>query len=100
MQSVKIVLSIFVSMWLLWLPFDNRYRLIKYMVCLNKGNNSIFIRNRYVLKLIYSIAHCSKITNTVAFTKHRSHDFSAFVQFPTGNVRVSEGTFCHVAVHM
>ena len=27
-------------------------------------------------------------------------DFSTSDQFSTGNVRMSEGTFCHVGVHM
>ena len=48
------------------------------------------------------LAQCSKITSTVLFLKHLLHDFSSFLQLSISiiNVRMSEGTFCHVEVHM
>ena len=60
----------------------------------------VALRFKHVLQLIYSVAQCSKITNTVLLLKHKSHDFSTFVQFSTSNVKMSEGTFCRVEVHM
>ena len=66
---------------------------------LKQGQITPNIENKHVLKLIYSVARCSKITNTVLFIKHIFHDFSAFVKFSICNLRMSEGTFCHVAVH-
>ena len=45
---------------------------------LNQGQITQNIENKYVLKLIHLVAHCSKITNTVLFLKHILHDFSAF----------------------
>ena len=32
--------------------------------------------------------------------KHIFHDFSAFEQLSISNVKMSEGTFCHVEVHI
>ena len=67
--------------WLLWLPFDDTYRKIKY--------------------IIYSIAQCSMITNTVSFLKYILHDCPAKIwEFSARNVRMSESTFCHVDVHI
>ena len=54
----------------------------------------------YVLILIHWVAQSSKITNTVLLLKHIFHDFSAFEQLSISNVRMSEGTFCHVEVHI
>ena len=46
------------------------------------------------------MAQYSKFTITLLFINHILHDFSAFVQFSTSTVRMSEGTFCRVAVHV
>ena len=67
---------------------------------LKQGQITPNIGNKYVLKLIYFAVQCSKITNTVLFLKHKLHDFLAFLQFFKSNVRMSEGTFCHVEVHI
>ena len=67
---------------------------------LKQGQITPNIGNKYVLKLIYFAVQCSKITNTVLFLKHKLHDFLAFLQFFKSNVRMSEGTFCHVEVQM
>ena len=41
------------------------------------------------------------ITNTVSFLKHIFHDCPAKIwEFSARNVRMSEGTFCHVDVHI
>ena len=66
---------------------------------LKQGQMTSNIENEHVLKLTYSVAQCSKITNTVLFLNHIFHDFYAFVQFSSSNVKLSEGTFCRVAVH-
>ena len=58
------------------------------------------IELKYVLKLIRRVAQCSKITNTVLLLKQIFHDFSAFEQLSISNVRMSEGTFCRVGVHI
>ena len=58
------------------------------------------IDNRYVLKLIHLVAQCSKITNTVLFLKRILHHFPAFFLLSISNVRMSEGTFCRVEVHI
>ena len=58
------------------------------------------IENKYVLKLIHEVAQCSNITNTVLFLKHVFYDFSTFLPLSTSNVRMSEGTFCRIVVHL
>ena len=58
------------------------------------------IENKYVLKLIHLVAQCSKVTNTVFFLKHILHIFFRFLLLSTIYVRMSEGTFCRVQVHM
>ena len=58
------------------------------------------IEHLTLLKHIYLVAQCSKIIDTVLFLDHIFYDFSAFDQFPTSNVRMSEGTFCHAGVHI
>ena len=41
------------------------------------------------------------ITNTVSFLKHILHDCPAkILEFSARNVRMSEGTFCHVDVYI
>ena len=41
------------------------------------------------------------ITNTVSFLEHILHDCPAKIwKFSARNVRMSEGTFCHVDVHI
>ena len=67
---------------------------------LRQGQVTPNIENRYVLKLLHLVAQCSKITNTVLFLKRILHHFHAFLLLSTGNVRMSEGTFCHFEVHM
>ena len=67
---------------------------------LKQGQIPPNIETLCVLKLIYSVAQCSKITNTARFINNKLRDFSAFVQFSTSNVRMSEGTFCRVVVHL
>ena len=63
---------------------------------LKKGQITSNIENKYVLKPIYSM-----ITNTVSFLEHILHDCPAKIwEFSARNVRVSEGTFCHVDVHI
>ena len=47
-QSVEIILSIFMKM-LLWLLFNNKYRKIKYIVGLKKGQITTNIGYKYVL---------------------------------------------------
>ena len=61
------------------------------------------IDNRYVLKLIHLVAQCSKITNIVLFLKRILHHFPRFFLLSTtdcSNVRMSEGAFCRVEVHI
>ena len=48
---------------------------------LKQGQNTQNIENKYVLKLVYLVAQCSKITNTVLFLKRILHHFSAFCCF-------------------
>ena len=48
---------------------------------LKQGQITPNIENKYVLKLIYLIAQCSNITNTVLFLKRLLHHFSAFCSF-------------------
>ena len=67
---------------------------------LKQGQITPNIENKYVLKFIYSVVHCSKITNTVLFLKRILHHFPAFLLLSTSNVRMSEGTFCRVEVHI
>ena len=67
---------------------------------LKQGQITQNIDNRYVLKLIYLVAQCSKITNTVLFLKRILHHFSRFFLLSTNNVRMSEGTVCRVEVHI
>ena len=68
---------------------------------LKQGQRTSNIENIYVLKPIHSIAQCSMITNTVSFLKHILHDCPAKLwQVSARNVRMSEGTFCHVDVHI
>ena len=87
-------------MRLLWLPFDDTLYENYVNYGLKQGQITPNIKNKYVLKLIYFVVQCSKITNTLLFLKHKLHDFPAFLQFSNSNVRMSEGTFCHVEVHM
>ena len=66
---------------------------------LKQGQITSNIENKYVLKPIYSIAKCSMIT--VSFLEHILHDCPAKIwEFSARNVRMSEGTFCHVDVHI
>ena len=51
------------------------------------------------LKLIHLVAQCSKITNTGLTQKHYITYF-CYLPLSTSNVRMSEGTFCHVEVHI
>ena len=67
---------------------------------LKQGQINPNIENKYVLKLIYLVAQCSKITNTVLFLKGILHHFSAFCCFLLVIVRMSEGTFCRVEVQI
>ena len=48
---------------------------------LKQGQITPNIENKYALKLIYLVAPCSKITNTVLFLKRILHHFSAFCYF-------------------
>ena len=86
-------------MWFLWLRFDYGYRKIKYIMG-KKGQITPNIELNHVLILVHWVAQCSKITNTVLLLKHIFHDFSAFEQLSISNVRMSEGTFCHVEVYI
>ena len=70
------------------------------MLWAKQGQITPNTENIYVLKLIYLVAQCSKITNTVLFLNHILHDFSAFLLLSLSNVRMSEGTFCRVEVHL
>ena len=65
-----------------------------------QGQTTLIIENKYVFKLIYLVAQCTKCTNTMLFLKHIVHDFSTFLLLSTTYVRMSEGTFCHVEVHL
>ena len=68
---------------------------------LKQGQITSNIEKKYVFKLIHLIALCSKITHTVLFLKRILHHFSAFCCFlQSSNVRMSEGTFCRVVVHI
>ena len=67
---------------------------------LKQGQITQNIDNRYVLKLIYLVAQCSKITNIVLFLKRILHHFPRFFLLFTCNVRMSDGTFCRVEVHI
>ena len=67
---------------------------------LKQGQITPNTENKNVLKPIYFVVQCSKITNTLLFLKHKLHDFPAFLQFSNSNVRMSEGTFCHVEVQL
>ena len=67
---------------------------------LKQGQITQNIENKYVLKLVHLEAQSSKITNTVLFLKCILHRFSAFCCFLLSNVRMSEGTFCRVEVHI
>ena len=57
---------------------------------LKQGQITPNIENKYGLKFIHLVAHCSKITNTVLFLKRILHHY----------VRMPEGTFCRVEVHI
>ena len=46
-----------------------------------QGQITANIENQYVLKLINSVAKCSKITNTLLFINRIWHDFSAICSF-------------------
>ena len=70
------------------------------ILCAKEKGRELQILKINVLKPIYSIAQCSMITNTVLFLKHILNDCPAFWQFSTRKVRISEGTFCHVDVHI
>ena len=48
---------------------------------LKQGQITPNIENKYVLKRIYLVAQCSKITNTVLFLKRELHHFPAFSCF-------------------
>ena len=50
-QYVEIIGSIFMTMWLPWLPFNNKYR-----KGLKQGQITPNIENKYVLKLIHLVA--------------------------------------------
>ena len=67
---------------------------------LKQGHITPNIEHKYVLKVIHLVAQCSKITNTVLFLKRILHHFFRFLLLSTSNVRMSEGTFCRVEVHM
>ena len=67
---------------------------------LKQGQITPNIDNKYVLNLIHLVAQCSNITYTVLFLKRILHHFSAFLLLSTSNVRMSEGTFCRVEVHI
>ena len=58
------------------------------------------IEYKYAFKLIHLVVQCSKITNTVLFLEHILHDFFRFLSLSTSYVRMSEGTFCRVEVHI
>ena len=75
------------TLQLLWLPFYDIYRKIKYTMYygLKQGQITQNIENKYVFKLVHLVALCSKITNTVLFVKHKLHIFS---------------TFCHILLVM
>ena len=60
---------------------------------LKQGKITQNIDNKFVSKLINLVAKCSKITYTCT-------SFFPFLLLSASNVRMSEGTFCHVEVHI
>ena len=48
---------------------------------LKQGQLTPYIANKYVLKLIHLVAHCSNITNTMLLVKRILHHFSTFCRF-------------------
>ena len=70
------------------------------MYCgLKQGQITPNIENKYVLKLIHFVAQCPKITYSVV-SKTYITSFFSFLPLSTSNVRMSEGTFCRVDVHL
>ena len=69
---------------------------------LKQGQITPNIDNKYVLKLISLVVQCSKITNKVFFVyfKNAFYIIFPFLLLSTSNVRMSEGTFCRVEVHI
>ena len=67
---------------------------------LKQGQITPNIENKYVLKLNHLVAQSSKITNTVLFLKCILHYFLRYLLLSTSNIRMSEGTFCHVEVQI
>ena len=51
-------------------------------------------------KFIYLVIQCFEHTNTVLFQKCIYHIFFAITQFYDINIKMSEGTFCHVEAHL
>ena len=81
-QYVEIILSIWVTNWLLWLLFDAGYRKNMYnMDRYIQGQITPNLENKHVLKPIYFVAQCLNTRSKVLFLKHVLHNFSAFVQF-------------------
>ena len=106
-QFIDIIMLIFMTMRLLWLPFNDRSYIIENEVYYGLKQGQIHlhvtpdIENKNVFKRIYLAAYCSNITNTGLSLKHIVHDFPLFfLSLSTSNVRISEGIFCHVDVHI
>ena len=86
-------------MRLLWLLFNDVYRKIVHYGLI-QGQITLNNENKHVFKLIHLVAKCSKVTNTMLLLKCILHNFSIFLLLFTRNVRMSEGTFCRVEVHL
>ena len=67
---------------------------------LKQGQITPSIEYKYVLKLFHWVAQRSKFYKYSVISKTYIASFCRFLLLSTSNVRMSEGTFCRVEVHV
>ena len=67
---------------------------------LKQGQITPYIENKYVLKLIHLVAQFFKDYKYSVISKMYISLFFRYLLLSTSNIRMSEGTFCHVEVQI
>ena len=67
---------------------------------LKQGQITSNVENKYVLKLTHLVVHRSKITLYNVISKMYITSFFRILTLSSNNVRMSEGIFCRVEVHI